>query len=993
MRAASNHSTAARTLSLPAPLKGVFAWLFAQPDDPDDEFGAPAAEPAAEPMPEPAPVVESPMQMPTDEELVRQAEADLAAQQQEGEVIQITGSAIERTETTTAAPVTVLDRQELEASGMVSVGDILQDLPANSNAINTQANNGGDGSTRVDIRGLGTARTLVLVNGRRHVAGGTGADASVDLNAIPLAVIERVEVLKDGASAVYGSDAIGGVVNIITRSNFQGAEASFYTGTTQRGGGTTYDVSFIAGQASPKGNVVFSAGFFDQQDVFADQRGFSNPQRGIDWDCVAQGMPESECEFTSGSSATPEGTVIDYFPDDGNGPVCPSGRCIFDPSLGGTGYRDANFGDIRGVGNGDAYNFQPDNYLLTPQRRANVWSNGNYKLHDNARAFFEASYVNRQSQQQLAPEPLFTISEGIVVSPDSVYNPFGKEIYDVRKRMVETGPRIFTQDVNTFRLVTGLDGKLPENLLKGWKWELSYNYGRTDATNINQGNLVRPNVAEALGPSYVDNGVVRCGTPDNPGSDGCVPLDVFGGVGSITPEMIDWITYTGVARGFNKQHTALAQAHGPVVKLPNNGDIVTAVGTSYSRFAGGFQPDPLTATGNTTGNKVEPTIGHYDVVSGFGEISIVPVTGQDWAKWLELSLAGRVVNYSTFGSNFSYKTGLLYKAPMGLAVRGTYGTAFRAPGVGELFSGQFDDFPNIADPCSTENGQLDNPVVAANCARDPALAGQGGVTSDVREQMPARSGGNPEVQPETATVFTAGVVYEPPFAEGLSLTVDYFQVSIDDVIQRAGSNILLSNCYAQADQQDCDKISRGGGGLITEINDTVTNIGNLETAGIDVGVGYRYDLPGAGRLRHDLEGTFLRQYDRTIGDVKTTGLGYYDLGVYPRFRGNFSTMWGMPDLGIGAGFNVRYIHGFRECDGDDCSGSNASRRVDSNTTADIYASYSLKSPAGASMISAGVNNLLDVDPPNVYNGFLATSDSNTYDYLGRYFYLRLTQAF
>src|SRR5258706_375000 len=184
-----------------------------------------------------------------------------------------------------AAPVTILSRDDLNAAGRSTVGDIIQALPAQSNAINAQVNNGGDGSTRVNIRGLGTARTLVLVNGRRVVPGGVGADDSVDLNAIPLAVIERVEVLKDGASAIYGSDAVGGVVNLITRTDFAGTEASLYTGGSPRGDGFTYDASFVSGYNSEnkKGNIVFSAGFQNQDSVFAGDRPFSQVQKTFDF--------------------------------------------------------------------------------------------------------------------------------------------------------------------------------------------------------------------------------------------------------------------------------------------------------------------------------------------------------------------------------------------------------------------------------------------------------------------------------------------------------------------------------------------------------------------------------------------------------------------------------------------------------------------------------------------------------------------------------------
>jgi len=931
----------------------------------------------------------------------------------EGEVIVVTGSAIERTETTTPAPVTVLDREELEAAGQASIGDILQDIPAQSNGVNTQANNGGTGATRMSMRGLGDNRTLVLVNGRRHVPGGTGADASVDLSVIPLAVVERVEILKDGASAIYGADAIGGVVNVITRSNVNGAEVNLYTATTQRGDGTTYDVSVLTGTSSSRSNILFQAGFYDQADIFARDRAFSAHQRDRDF---ATG------EVTeNGSSITPEGTIFDrvcgpkenprdhgcaadraqLLCRDGDADTTTSRVCFRDPTTGewrtlrNTGTSDA--------GTGDLWNFQTYNYLRMPQRRYNAFTSGHYEFHDNVRGFFEASYVNRQSDQRLAPEPLTTGPEGILVSADNVHNPWrgpeGRAFEGVAKRMVETGPRTFAQDVDTFRVVAGVDGRLPDRWLSGWKYELSYNFGRTLSTQVNEGNLIRPNVIEALGPSYRDeNGVARCGTPEEPGTPGCVPLDLFGGVGSITDEMVDWISYTGVARGFNRQHTVLAQLSGPLFETPWDGNVRLSAGGDYRYEAGGLRPDPLTATGNTTGATIEPIAGSYYVTEGFAELSVLPVTDRDWVKWLELSGAARVVDYSTFGTNFSWKAGVLYKLPIGVAARGTYSTAFRAPNVAELYGGTADFLAFTEDPCDTSGGPL-SAVVAENCR-------QHGVPDDFQDPSGVVSeltGGNEELQPETARVVTAGVIYEPTFAEGFAATVDYYDIRVEDPVQTAGVDIILRNCYTAADRSSCDKIARAASGHIRSVDNRLTNIGRAETSGIDVGVAYRHELPGVGRFRYELDGTRLLKFDNVFpdgsgGEIRRKGAGVYDLGPNPKYKVNLSTSWSR--RGLAAGFNMRYIHSLRECRSadeqiqNDCSVDGVlSRKIAANVTADVLASYEFANPVGRTVIGGGVNNVLDQDPSDVYNGFAATSDSGTYDFIGRFLYLRVHQEF
>jgi outer membrane receptor protein involved in Fe transport len=320
------------------------------------------------------------------------------------EVITVTGSLVGRKELTTAAPVSVVDREKLEAAGITNVGDILQKLPSQGNALNAQNNNGGDGSTRIDLRSLGTNRTLILMNGRRVVPSGLGADASVDLGTIPLAMVERVEVLKDGASAIYGSDAISGVVNIITRTDFNGTEATVYTATSQRGDGTNYDLSFVTGHSSKNGNLTFSAGYQDQKSVLAGDRKFSDHTAAFGF-CNTEELAEDKmmpaedqtCGKAplSGSSSTKDGRL-----DTNNGgasgpgkltvPGCTTRFCTSN-EMGG--FR--NYIDPTETAFNDAYNFQTLNYLFTPSKRVNLFANGHYNITKNISTFFEAMYNDR----------------------------------------------------------------------------------------------------------------------------------------------------------------------------------------------------------------------------------------------------------------------------------------------------------------------------------------------------------------------------------------------------------------------------------------------------------------------------------------------------------------------------------------------------------------------------------------------------------------------
>ena len=908
--------------------------------------------------------------------------------QGEGEVIIVTGSAIERRDLTTPAPVAIVDKTAIESAGVASIGEVLQDLPAQSNAINTQFNNGGSGATRVSLRGMGAARTLVLVNGRRHVAGGTGADVSVDLNAIPMAAIERIEVLKDGASAIYGSDAIAGVVNIITRRDFEGTEAAAYVGTSSRLDGTVYDLSVTSGANTERGNVLFSAGYFEQMPTYAGNRDFSRFDPNYNWET-------GELQ-RGGSTVVPEGHIIDH---DGAGIVCPSGDCIRGED--GT-WRDFEATGTSDVGTGDLYNYQPENYLVTPQQRYNIYSTGNYEFHPRMTGFFEASYTNRQSDQRLAPEPLSTNSEGIVVSRENVYNPFDRDFSDVRRRLLEFGNRRSFQDVDTFRFVTGLEGRLPEQLpgLSRWRWNIAYNHGRTESANIKEGLLIRSRLANAVGPSYTDaQGNVRCGTAEDPGDPDCVPLDLFGGANTITDDMVDYLTYTGIAKGLNEQSSVTADVSGKLFDTPWGGDVALAMGAAYRDESGAFIPDPRTAVGDTTGNKSEPVAGDFQVAEAYGELSVVPVVGKPLMDWVELSAAARVFDYTTFGSDYTWKAGGMWRMLKGFSVRGTYSTAFRAPSIGSLYSGQFDSFPRASDPCDTSDDPLvEGTPAALQCQAEglrvtEAQREEGRLHTDARTQLKARVGGNPDLQPETANIFTLGTVYEPHFAPGVALTMDYFHIDLTNSIQSLGATTILNNCYGEnRDPAYCALITRDPTTqLITQIEDTTTNIGGTKTAGVDFSLRYETTNQTAGRFLFNLEGTWLQKYNERLPDGKLIrGKGVYDLGVFPDWRFNFSTRWGLNQWGAGA--NIRFINGFEECEDDACYAEEAiARDVSAYATADLHASYTLRSDAGTSRLMLGVNNVLDTEPATIYNA--GGADASNYDFLGRYVYARFTQSF
>ena len=976
-----------------------WASSLAQEGDPQEvEEAPPPPLPAVNPAPPAAPSETAPEAPPA----VAPGPASEEEPATPPEELVVTGSRLRRADLNTPAPVTTLDRQKIEQAGRASIGEILQSLPSQSNAINVQFNNGGNGATRINLRGLDVERTLVLLNGRRFVAGGDGADAAVDLNAIPLSIIERIEVLKDGASAVYGSDAIGGVVNIITRRDFSGVETSLYTGAGQHGG-LIYQISATAGEVTDKAGILFSFEYFNQGELFADKRGFSNP----DSDFAFQTFERTSL----GSTAPPQGYIGDQGEGGGNAAwqtlvdaVPSGGDLIFynDPTTGWRPFRNTGTSDI---GEGDQYNYQPENYLLTPQERYNIFALGHYSILPKVRGYFEGSYTNRRSDQLLAPTPLFTISEGITVSGQNIYNPFERDFVDVRRRMVEASNRRFFQDIDTYRAVLGLDGGLPEGLgrFSEWNWDAHFVYGRTEGTNINEGRFVLSRVVNALGPSFVDDsGVATCGTRDNPIA-GCVPLDLFGGAGSITPEMLNYISYDGTARGFSEQQIFGFDINGPVFSILDR-DVGLALGYQHRREEGGFLPDPLTAAGDTTGNKQESTQGDYNVNAAYAELALPIVLDLPGIEIIELSAAGRWVDFSSFGSELTWKFGARWQLLEHVALRGTASRSFRAPSVDELFAGQEDDFPTDTDPCD-ESGTLDA-VTRANCLEDGIITADPNDRpfTDTRTQLRARVGGNPDLDAESAETFTGGIVITPRFgkwSEGLSLTVDYWTIKIENSIQQVGSGVLLANCYSRTDRQNCGLIQRDPNtNLITNIIDIETNIGSAETAGVDFGLVYRIPTD-FGRFGITFDATYLQKYDETQADgTVIEGAGVYDLaenkdgGVFARFRFNSSFLYNIANFG--AGLNVNYVGPFRECDANDCQVDNPFfRNVESWASVDIFASYRISSPLGLTSLAGGINNVGDTEPPFIdnVNSTGMNSDSSSYDYLGRYFYFRLSQTF
>jgi len=879
------------------------------------------------------------------------------------EEVVVTGSRI-KTSAESDSNISIFTREEIEGMGVTSIGDFLQDIPQNVGGLNAQNNNGGNGSTQLSLRNLGSGRTLILLNGRRHVPYATGG--TVDLNSIAPATIERIDVLLDGASTIYGADAVAGVVNFITRKDFNGVEMNLLTGASGEGDGEITDFDVTIGTFNDRGNISMTLGYYEMKEVMAGDRGWARQDLDYDWDTGE--------ESGLGSSATPEGTIIDRLGLDGNAAwqaVLPNSASGVYWGPGGNNpsstWSDFSFGGNSDVGEGSYYNYQPENYLYTPQERTNFFVTANYELMDNMNGFMELSYINRKSDQLLAPTPLFIISEGITIEAAQAHNPFGRDFIDVRRRMVEAGNRNFLQDIDTYRIVGGIE------LTAGdWDASVAYNFGRTDGTDTNSGRFIRSRVIEALSAD--------CTAP-------CVPLNLFGGLGTITQDMVDWISYTGTAKTTYEQKSYLLDiSNSSLFSLPA-GDVGLAIGLEKREETGAFVEDPLTEAGDTTGNKGESTRGGYDVTEAYIELA-VPVLNDSAVGELNVNFSSRYSDYSNFGDTTNSKVGFRWDVTDWIAFRGTYSEAFKAPSVASLFAGQADSFPAVSDPCSTVDGAGvygSDATVTANCDADGLVGG----VNDPNAQLRTRVGGNPNLGPETAETVQFGTILNP--IEDLSVSVDYWKYEIENTIGSIGASTILGNCYFSADRKYCDKIRRDANGLITNIFAASTNIGAVETSGYDVQVSYAMDTD-VRNFTFDLDWTIVDSY--SISTPTATGVSVqecvnvYDCGTLIEHRWIFTTGWNYDNWN--ARLRVNYYDEFTECEGDFCGDpTTPSRTIDSVAYITLGMGYDF---GQGTRLSLNVYNLTDENPPRIYNGFYSAADV-AYDFLGQYFQVGISHTF
>lgn len=899
-------------------------------------------------------------------------------------------------------PIHVIDRERIDRSGLVSLGDFLQQLPASGATVNTRYNSGGDGSTQIDLRNLGAPRTLVLVDGRRFIQGLGGA---TDLNAIPLAAVERIEILTGGGSALYGADAVAGVVNVVLRQPFDGAEARTLLGEYEQGDGRTEAYDFTIGDSSERASVLLNASYLKQEPVLAGDREFSA--------VPLFGFPANDVN-TGASSTTPFGR-FGFGPAGTRLPNGSPGTLTLIPGRPGT-----SAGDFRPfVLAQDGYNTVSDNYLSTPQERASLFARARYALSEAIA--FESSilYNERRSAQQFAGFPLVLgvvgpgAARSIVVPTGALFNPFGAAVTRAQFRPPQL--RRFAQDVDTFRFAGAFDGRL-DAWNRAWTWSVGYGYTDSVQHDVATGLFSASRLQSGLGPSFRDaGGVARCGTPAAVVA-GCVPLNIFGGPDAFTSDMFDYASFVAQDSVHREQHGYHATLAGDLFELPA-GPLAFAAGYEYRRESGFDQPDAFVSSGASTGSARPPTRGGFSNDDVFVELAVPLLRNMPLAESLALDLAARQSDYSTFGDTTNASIGFRWQPFAELLVHGRYADSFRAPSISEMFLDTTDAFPNIFDPCRPSS-----PNEAAEVVRR-CREGIGSLPPfprtelfQIGSQYRVTRGGNPSLEPELGQSRTLGLRYLPEAGPGLELSLDWHSLELTDAIRTRTAQDIVDACYLRGELDACDLIARNAqDGEIDDVFTGSQNVpGGIETEGYDLAIRYARDtalgafafesrtqyLAYSGDIGSPDFGDITPDGTRSLGNLAGVSL---DRGSqFHRITSNLTIDWERGDFGATVG--VRYRSALDEdcsrpvvlgrpvlCSNPDGSPQfpRGENRLDATTYVDLQARWN--APWNA-LLAIGVRNLLDEDPPV---SFSATGGNFLpgYDLPGRFWYVALTQRF
>jgi len=932
------------------------------------------------------------------------------------EEVVVTGSRIRQNPLDARTPVQILSAEDLRASGDVSIGDFLQRLPIAGSAINRSNNASGNlgfppdgsgigaGSSEIDLRYLSSKRVLVLVDGQRWVRGSSasGVSGAVDLNTIPANAIGRIEVLQDGASTIYGSDAIAGVVNIITKENYDGLDVSYYYGLYDEGDGKSQEFNLSFGAQSDTARILIATSYTEQGDVSAADRDISTyPIAGVPIG-ASSGTPQGRFAFYDPRIPDPLGDGSNFVSITLNDGVLNDGGAnipVYD-------FNNPTGNDFHGFALADRFNYQPFNHLMTPNERVNFFLKGEYDIADNLMFRLMATFNNRSSQNKAAPEPLFAgpgggggaVMENIIFHEDNIYNPFGisigpNEIQDgfITRRPIEAGPRIFDQNVDTYYISGGLSGEFEANS-STWYWDVNASWSQNQANQRKAGAFNARKLSLAVGDPAV------CAV--NPG---CVQFNWFGGQGpngqgSITQEMLDYVTFTQKDESEQEMFDVTANITGEFGNLPG-GPLGVAFGFEYRDEEGFFVPDSVVSSGETAGVPASPTAGAYDVTELYAEV-IAPIV-----ETLDLSAAVRFSDYDRTGSNDVIKIGANWRPIEDLHLRGSFSEGFRAPNIGELFNtgSRFD--ASITDPCDADALAV-TPGLQANCTTLGVPIGY----QQLNPQISVTTGGNLTLTPEEAETITFGLTWDATgiansmnSVEGITFEANYYDITVDNAIQAPDAGDVLLQCVQTLNPAFCNQVTRVGP-TITRIGGVLQNIGGIETTGFDWTVTLNFEPNNWGEFRARWSNTHLIDYVEIVngpnGPVKTdragTELGSPERG-FVEWKSTLIVDWTKNDWSVA--LTNRFLDSITEqCTGlvSDFGFSNlcttpTTNEIGSKLYTDIQVSWSPSGGRGDSRwtVQGGVQNAFDTSTPICFSCDLNSFDGTLHPISGSFYYGRI----
>ncbi len=826
----------------------------------------------------------------------------------ENQDVVVTGSRIVSATITSVSPVQVISDVQIAQSGVANVQDVLLENPVFGSPAYSRTNSAfltsGTGAATVDLRNLGTDRTLVLFNGRRVVAGIPGT-ATVDINVVPAQFLQRIDILTGGASSLYGSDAVAGVVNLVYKDNFQGIEANAQYGFTQRGDTPDYQANVTVGGnfAEDRGNIMMHVGYTSQGQLLSRQR--ANTQVD-DTDAFFSGNSDNPADYGTSISPTFSGIPSQGVFTTGTGAnACqftfnPTNNALERGFSSNGGPISANSARACGVPAGTAlpargFNRQNFRTIAVPVERYLFASRAHYDISDSIRFIGEATYAKTTSSRNIEPfgfssagstgaypgtggqAPIETRVPGATAGafdivrnpfvPDAIYNAAtdtnGDGLKDIgfSRRLLEFGTRRSTTSRDFYRFVAGLEGDFINDK---FHWDLTYNFGQTTENQSGNGQINTVNFRNAFAVVTAQSvglagGVTPVCADANARAQGCAPVNIFG-QNTISSQALAYLNAEQTFQTRVTQQVVQGNISGSIFDLPA-GPVGVAIGGEYRRERSSENNDALTNAGLNGGNALPDTAGSFDVKEAYGEINIPLLADTPFFQQLSVRGSGRISDYSTVGTVYSYSGGVEWAPIEDIRFTGTYARAVRAPNVGELFTGPSQTFPSVTDPCvgvtATGGGTLGDicraaPGVSANIAANGAFA----ITLLDRQGVSGFNSGNPNLKEETSDSYTGSITINPRsinFLRNTVLRVDYFNIKIANAITPPPRQFILDQCYNQGNPTYCAFIQRratatavNSAGTLEFVNAGSVNAGRLATSGLDVTLTQRLPLDGVG---------------------------------------------------------------------------------------------------------------------------------------------------